>query len=52
MSARGLEEHTTQAILEAIAGLDYGSVEVTVHDGTVVQIDRRQRIRLSRKRAE
>ncbi|HWA11805.1 MAG TPA: YezD family protein [Burkholderiales bacterium] len=35
-----------QAILRAIAGITYGSVEVTIHDGRIVQIECREKIRL------
>jgi len=33
-------------ILEAVRSLDYGSVEVVVHDSRVVQIERREKVRL------
>jgi hypothetical protein len=42
-----LDASTSESILTAIASLRYGSVEVTVHDGRVVMIDRRERIRLA-----
>lgn len=35
-----------QEILRTIASIDYGSVEVTIHDGRVVQIECREKIRL------
>lgn len=35
-----------QSILEALHGLRYGSVEIIVHDGRVVQIERREKVRL------
>ena len=35
-----------QQILCAIASIDYGSVEVVVHDGKVVQIECREKIRV------
>lgn len=35
-----------QEILRAIANIDYGSVEVTIHDGRIVQIECREKIRL------
>jgi hypothetical protein len=35
-----------QQILGAIASIDYGSVEVVVHDGKVVQIECREKIRV------
>lgn len=42
-----LDRGTSEAILAAIGSLRYGSVEVTVHDGRVVMIDKRERIRLA-----
>lgn len=45
--AQRLDASTSEAILAAIASLRYGSVEVTVHDGRVVMIDKRERIRLA-----
>jgi hypothetical protein len=41
------EEHRKLAleILTALRGLRYGTVEVTIHDGRVVQIDRHERHR-------
>lgn len=33
-------------ILDAIAGIQYGSVEITLHEGRVVQIECREKIRL------
>ena len=32
-------------VLEALQGLRYGSVEIFVQDGKLVQIDRREKIR-------
>jgi len=40
------DEDIGRRVLEAIGSLRYGSVEVTVHDGRVVQIDRRERVRI------
>jgi hypothetical protein len=37
---------TEAVILEAVRSLQYGSVEVTVHDSRVVQIECRKKIRL------
>ena len=34
-------------ILEALRGLRFGSVEITVHDCRVVQIERREKVRFS-----
>jgi hypothetical protein len=46
------DEVTTKHILEAIHSLKYGSVEVIVHDGRVVQIDRKERIRVQQPAAK
>ena len=35
-----------QEILRAIANIEFGSVEVTIHEGRVVQIECREKIRL------
>ena len=35
-------------ILQAVDGLAYGSVEIVVHDSRVVQIERREKVRLER----
>ncbi|MDR0842272.1 MAG: YezD family protein [Acidobacteriota bacterium] len=43
------EEHpesAESAILKAIRGIRYGSVEVTIHDARVVQIECRKKIRI------
>jgi hypothetical protein len=33
-------------VLRALKGLRFGSVEIVVHDGRVVQIERREKVRL------
>jgi hypothetical protein len=33
-------------LLRALAGLQFGSVEIVVHDGRVVHLERRERVRL------
>ena len=43
-----LSPEIEQEILRAIARIDYGSVEVVVHDGKVVQIECREKIRVVR----
>ena len=35
-----------RTVRQAVRTLRYGSVEVVVHDGRVVQIERRERVRL------
>ncbi len=37
-------------IMNALQGPQFGSVEIVVHDGRVVQIERRERLRLERER--
>lgn len=44
----GLPEALARAIARAVRGLRYGSVEITVHDGSVVPIERKEKIRLGR----
>jgi hypothetical protein len=36
-------------ILRAIASIEYGSVEIILHDGKVMQIESREKIRVSHK---
>jgi hypothetical protein len=43
-----LSPEVEQAILRAISRIDYGSIEVVVHDGKVVQIECREKIRVVR----
>jgi len=45
---RRLSPEVEQEILRAIARIDYGSIEVVVHDGKVVQIECREKIRVLR----
>ena len=45
---RQIPAEIRQQILSAIAHLEYGSVEVVVHDGGVVQIESREKIRVGR----
>jgi hypothetical protein len=41
-----VQEQVTAAVARALRGLRFGSVEIVVHDGRVVQIERRERVRL------
>ena len=45
---RRLSPEIEQEILRAIARIDFGSIEVVVHDGKVVQIECREKIRIVR----
>ncbi|MBS1213368.1 MAG: uncharacterized protein H6R26_1985 [Proteobacteria bacterium] len=42
----GTSQQAGQKILEALQGLRYGAVEITVHDGRIVQIERKEKVRL------
>ena len=39
------EAEWAQAVRQAVASLRYGSVEVLVHDGRVVQVETRRKVR-------
>ena len=38
---------TSERILSALRGLRFGSVEITVHEGRIVQIERKEKERLN-----
>lgn len=42
------EAKLAERIVHALRGLRYGSVEIVVHDGRVVQFERRERVRFDR----
>lgn len=44
-----LYPETIEALRRALSDLSYGSVEITVHDGRIVQIERREKVRLTEK---
>ncbi len=44
-NAQGLKD-ISQKIAAAIQGLRYGSVEITIHNGRIVQIEHREKQRL------
>lgn len=39
-------QKTLDRIVRALAGLHFGSVEISVHHGRIVQIERREKLRL------
>lgn len=46
------EQNAVSAILQALALIQkagYGSIEITVHDGRVTQIERREKLRFESK---
>lgn len=46
------ERDLEQQILQAIKHVRYGSVEITIHDAKVVQIERKEKIRVTHDRTE
>jgi len=50
--ASGELEQTLALLNEILKGMRFGAVELTVHDGRVVQIERREKLRLDRPGSE
>lgn len=46
-STDSLNDEGLQKILKAMADLKFGSVEITVHEGRIVQIERKEKVRLN-----
>ena len=46
--SRMTEGDATGAVLEAIRSIRYGSVEVIIHDGRIVGIERREKVRIDK----
>jgi hypothetical protein len=40
-------EAITKKLLGALRGLRFGAVEITVHEGRIVQIERKEKLRLN-----
>jgi hypothetical protein len=45
--AESLLQEVLLRLNDALRGLRYGAVEITVHDGRVVQIERTEKLRLT-----
>lgn len=43
-------EEKVRKIVDALEGLEYGSVNITVHDGVITQIDTTEKKRFSLKK--
>lgn len=43
------ERDVLQKVAEAIRGIRYGTVHITIHDSKVVQIEKAEKIRMSRE---
>ena len=46
ITSREPQGHVDERILQAVRSLDYGSVEVVIHGAKVVQIERREKVRV------
>ncbi|WP_260295133.1 YezD family protein [Sedimenticola hydrogenitrophicus] len=42
--------HTLRRIIDALDDLEFGAVEITVHQGRIVQIERREKLRFDKER--
>ncbi|KAA9019512.1 YezD family protein [Niallia endozanthoxylica] len=45
-SKRPIEQHILEKVKELIESLEYGTVQITVHDSQVTQIDKLEKHRL------
>lgn len=45
--SRASHRAVEQQILNAVSSLQYGTVEITVHDSNIVQIERKEKIRIA-----
>ena len=43
-----IPELVRSKIIEAVAGIRFGAVEIVIHEGKVVQIERKERVRLEK----
>lgn len=50
MNKNEIQHPIEQQILKAIREIQYGSVEVVIHDSRVVQIERKEKIRVEEKK--
>jgi hypothetical protein len=41
------DHDAVQTIVEALKGLRFGAVEITVHEGRIVQVERREKVRVA-----
>ena len=47
-SRQRLEEETMREILRAVRTIKYGTIQLSIHEGRVVQIDKTEKVRLQR----
>lgn len=46
-----IEQELLQEILKSVAGIRFGSVEITIHESRVVQIERKEKVRIATERS-
>jgi hypothetical protein len=44
--SRATDHDITATLIEAIGSIRYGSVEIVIHDRKIVQIERKEKVRL------
>ena len=44
--SRGLPDEVLTALAHLVADMRFGSIEITVHEGRITQLERRERIRV------
>jgi hypothetical protein len=47
-SEKSVEHRTLSSILEAVRQIRYGSIEIVIHDGRIVAIEKREKVRLDK----
>ncbi len=46
-TAKAFSAPAIQRIVEALQGIRFGAVEIVIHDGRVVQIERKEKVRFA-----
>ncbi len=46
-TSQAVDQEIARQVLAAIKAIRFGSVEIVIHDSTVVQIERREKVRFS-----
>jgi hypothetical protein len=42
-----MDRDPIEAVRQALSGLRFGSLEIVVHDGRIVQLERREKVRVA-----
>jgi hypothetical protein len=46
-----IDQERTKVILDALKNIEYGSVTITIHDGSITQIDKTEKTRFEVRRS-